>query len=79
MTKMGEILRKKEAEYGTEIFIVSDEPYKKIIYDGLKYPSPLNFHRHSIICHLALQRPVHPRRAHRLRRPAPGLRATTTI
>ncbi len=49
MTQMGEILRKKEAEYGTEIFIVSDEPYKKIIYDGLKYPSPLNFHRHSII------------------------------
>ncbi|HUT67781.1 MAG TPA: aminotransferase class I/II-fold pyridoxal phosphate-dependent enzyme, partial [Dehalococcoidales bacterium] len=27
--RMAEILRKKEAEYGTEIFIVSDEPYKK--------------------------------------------------
>jgi aspartate aminotransferase len=49
MTQIGELLRRKEAEYGTEIFIVSDEPYKKIIYDGLKYPSPLNFHRHSII------------------------------
>lgn len=49
MRRMGEILRKKEAEYGTEIFIVSDEPYKKIIYDGLKYPSPLNVHRHTII------------------------------
>jgi len=49
MRQMGEILRKKEAEYGTEIFIVSDEPYKKIIYDGLKYPSPLTVHRHSII------------------------------
>jgi aspartate aminotransferase len=49
MGRMAEILRRKEAELGTEIFIVSDEPYKKIIYDGLKYPSPLNFHRHSII------------------------------
>ena len=49
MQQIGEILRKKEAEYGTEIFIVSDEPYKKIIYDGLEYPSPLNYHRHSII------------------------------
>jgi aspartate aminotransferase len=49
MRRIGEILRKKEAEFGTEIFIVSDEPYKKIIYDGIKYPSPLNFHRHSII------------------------------
>ena len=49
MRNMGEMLRKKEAEYGTQIFIVSDEPYKKIIYDGIKYPSPLNCHRHSII------------------------------
>jgi aspartate aminotransferase len=49
MQQMADILRKKEKEYGTEIFIVSDEPYKKIIYDGLEYPSPLNFHRHSII------------------------------
>jgi aspartate aminotransferase len=49
MQKMTDVIRKKEKEYGTEIFIVSDEPYKKIIYDGLKYPSPLNFHRHSII------------------------------
>ncbi len=49
MRQMGEILRKKEAEYGTEIFIVSDEPYKKIIYDRIQYPSPLNIHRHCII------------------------------
>jgi aspartate aminotransferase len=49
MGDMAKILRRKEAELGTEIFIVSDEPYKKIIYDGTKYPSPLNFHRHSII------------------------------
>jgi len=49
LTRMGEILRKKEKEHGNSIFIVSDEPYKKIIYDGLTYPSPLRFHRHSII------------------------------
>lgn len=49
LTTMSDILRKKEAEYDTQIYIVSDEPYKKIIYDGLTYPSPLKFHRHSII------------------------------
>jgi len=47
--QIGELLSKKEAQYGTEIFIVSDEPYRKIIYDGLQYSSPLNHHRHSII------------------------------
>ncbi len=47
--QMAELLRQKEAQYGTAIFIVSDEPYRKIIFDGLQYSSPLNHHRHSII------------------------------
>ena len=50
MAKMADILRRKEAEYGHDIYIVSDEPYKKIIYDGLTYPSPMSFYRHSLIC-----------------------------
>jgi aspartate aminotransferase len=49
LRQMGELLRAKEAQYGTEIFIVSDEPYRRIIYDGLQYPSPLNHHRHTVI------------------------------
>jgi aspartate aminotransferase len=49
MRGMGEILLKKEAEYKTEIFMINDEPYKKLIYDGTKHASPLNFHRHSIV------------------------------
>jgi len=50
LEKIAAILRKKEKEYGGPIFLINDEPYKKIIYDGLKYASPLSFHRHSIIC-----------------------------
>ena len=49
MRHLGELLRKKEARYGTEIFLVSDEAYRKIIYDGLKYPSPLHHHQQCII------------------------------
>ena len=45
----GELLRKKEAQYGTEIFLLSDEAYRRIIFDGLRYPSPLNHHPRSII------------------------------
>ncbi|MFC1964454.1 pyridoxal phosphate-dependent aminotransferase [Chloroflexota bacterium] len=47
--ELGGLLRKKEAQYGTEIFLISDEAYRKIIYDGLKYASPLPHHRQSII------------------------------
>jgi aspartate aminotransferase len=50
MTKIADILRRKEEQYGTEIFLINDEPYKKIIYDGLQCASPLSFHRHSMVC-----------------------------
>jgi aspartate aminotransferase len=46
---LGEVLRKKEAEYKTQISLISDEPYSRIIYDGLKYPSPLHHHPRSIV------------------------------
>ncbi len=36
--QLAELLHRKEAQYGTEIFLLSDEPYRKIIYDGLKMP-----------------------------------------
>ena len=47
--QMGELLRKKEAQYGTQIFLISDEVYRKIIYDGLKFQPPLHHHPQSII------------------------------
>jgi len=47
--KLGELLNKKETQYGTRVFLISDEAYRKIIYDGLKYPSPLPHYPHSIV------------------------------
>ena len=47
--QLGELLGKKEAQYGKDIFLISDEPYRKIIYDGWQYPSPLKHYRKSII------------------------------
>ena len=44
-----DVLAKKEAQFGTAIYLISDEPYRKLIYDGLKYPSPLLFHKRAII------------------------------
>lgn len=47
--KMGKVLREKEIQYGREIYLISDEPYRKIIFDGLKYPSPLHHYPRSIV------------------------------
>jgi len=46
---IGEVLRKKEAQLGTHILLISDEAYRKLIYDGLGYPFPIHHHRNSII------------------------------
>ena len=44
-----EIIRQKEKEYGTEIYLVSDEPYRRIIFDQLKYPHIFDHHQRSIV------------------------------
>ncbi len=49
LRELGELLRKKEAQYGIQILLISDEAYRKIIYDGLKYPFPLHHHTQSLI------------------------------
>jgi aspartate aminotransferase len=49
MRQLGELLHKKEAQYGTQIFLISDEAYRKIIYDGLKYPPVWHHHPQSIV------------------------------
>ena len=33
--KLADVLSKKSEEYGTQIFIISDEPYREIVYDGI--------------------------------------------
>jgi len=47
--QLGALLQKKESQYGTQIFLISDEAYRKIIYDGLKYPPVFHHHRHTIV------------------------------
>ncbi len=35
---LARILYRKQAELGAEIFIISDEPYRRLLYDGMPYP-----------------------------------------
>ncbi|MBI2980320.1 MAG: pyridoxal phosphate-dependent aminotransferase [Chloroflexi bacterium] len=47
--QLGELLRRKDAQYGTGMYLISDEAYRKIIYDGLEYPSPLHHYQQTIV------------------------------
>lgn len=49
LSNISTIIRNKENEFGTEIFLVSDEPYRKILFDNLSYPQVFHHHNRSII------------------------------
>ena len=49
LARLGEIIQSKEKEFGREIFLVSDEPYRKILFDGLEYPHIFDHHVRSIV------------------------------
>jgi len=46
---LGQILQKKEAQFGHPIFLVSDEPYRKLVFDGLECPPVFHNHPRTIM------------------------------
>ena len=48
---MGGLLRRKCEEYGREIYLISDEPYRRILYDGLSYPQVFPHYEAAIVVH----------------------------
>jgi len=46
---LGSLLERKSRETGRTLYLVSDEPYRKIVYDGLEVPSPFQSYRHSLL------------------------------
>ena len=49
VAELAGIMRRKEEQYGTDIFLVSDEPYRKIVFDGVEYPHVFHHHVRSIV------------------------------
>jgi len=48
--RLGELLRQKSKEIGRPVVLISDEPYRGIVYDGAFVPSVFKAYRNSIIC-----------------------------
>ncbi len=46
---LSDLLERKQSELGTEIFLISDEPYKRIIFDGMAFPQIVPAYTNSII------------------------------
>lgn len=43
------VLEEKEKEFGTNIFLISDEPYNKIVYDGVKLTPVMSVFKNAVI------------------------------
>ena len=49
LKNMAAILEAKEREFNSKIYVISDEPYSRIIYDGVKVPPVLSIFKNAII------------------------------
>lgn len=46
---LADILRRKQQEYGTAIYLISDEPYRELVYDGNEVPYLTNYYENTIV------------------------------
>lgn len=45
------LLEKKGEEHGNEILLISDEPYRDLVYDGVNVPYIMNYYKNSVVCY----------------------------
>lgn len=48
--KLASLLEKKQAEYGGEIYIISDEPYRELVYD-VSVPYIPKYYNNTLVCY----------------------------
>ena len=51
LTQLAALLTRKEQEYGHEIWLISDEPYREIVFDGKQAPYVSHFYPRTISCY----------------------------
>lgn len=49
MEQIAEILTRKEKEFGHDIYLVSDEPYRELVYDGNKEDFLTKYYKNTIV------------------------------
>ena len=47
--KMAAVMEKKQEEFGTDIYLISDEPYRELAYDGVEVPYLTKYYANTIV------------------------------
>lgn len=51
LRKLAAIMTEKEKKYGHDIFLISDEPYREIVFAGVEAPYPSKFYANTLSCY----------------------------
>ncbi len=51
LQKLAALLCDRQEQYGHEIFLISDEPYQEIVFDGKKAPYPAKYYDNTLTCY----------------------------
>lgn len=51
LNKLSELLLRKQKEYGHDIFLISDEPYREIVFEGTEAPYVSKFYDNTLSCY----------------------------
>lgn len=49
--KLARILKDFSVKRGEPVYIISDEPYRELVYDGVTAPFIMNYYKRSIVCY----------------------------
>ncbi|SHJ19328.1 pyridoxal phosphate-dependent aminotransferase [Pseudobutyrivibrio xylanivorans] len=49
--QLADVLYAKQEEYGHDIFLISDEPYREIVFDGKQCPYPAKYYDNTLTCY----------------------------
>lgn len=51
LKNLADILREMSSEYGHDIYLISDEPYREIVFGGVEAPCVSAFYENTIMCY----------------------------
>ncbi len=49
LKSLADVLSRHEAKTGSPVYVISDEPYKKIVYENIRVPEILNIFKNSLV------------------------------
>ncbi len=49
--RLAKILYEKQDEFGTQIYLISDEPYRELVYDGFEAPFVAKYYKNTIVAY----------------------------